>query len=60
MFVPKGVVHGFIVSSKEAIFSYKVDNYHMSDFEEGLKYNDKKMNIDWNVDLKDIKLSKKR
>ncbi len=28
LFIPKGFAHGFVVISKSAIFSYKVDNYY--------------------------------
>ena len=41
LFVPGGFAHGFIVLSKEAIFSYKVDAYYSAEHEEGIAYNDK-------------------
>jgi dTDP-4-dehydrorhamnose 3,5-epimerase len=59
LFIPKGLAHGFVVLSEEAVFSYKVDNYYAPDYEDGLMYNDKTLDIDWNINLKDVKLSEK-
>lgn len=59
LFVPKGLAHGFIVLSEEAVFSYKVDNYYAPDYEDGVIYNDKTLDIDWNVNVKNIKLAEK-
>jgi len=58
-FIPKGFAHGFIVLSKKAIFSYKVDNPYAPDYDTGIKYDDKQINIDWVVPESDIILSKK-
>ena len=57
--IPKGFAHGFVVLSDEAIFSYKVDNYYNRYSESGIKYNDKELNINWQITPKDIKLSEK-
>lgn len=54
LFVPKGFAHGFVVLSKSARVSYKVDNYYNPVSEEGLNYNDTKLNIDWKIDKKKI------
>ncbi len=59
MFIPRGFAHGFIVLSKKAIFSYKVDNYYAPDYEEGIMYDDKKLNINWQLNENDIKVSEK-
>lgn len=59
LFVPRGFAHGFIVLSEEAIFAYKVDNTFMPTYESGIQWDDKKLNIDWLVDEKDIQLSEK-
>lgn len=59
LFIPKGFAHGFIVLSKSARVSYKVDNYYSPKHESGLNYNDSKLNIDWIIDIKSIKLSNK-
>lgn len=54
LFIPKGFAHGFVVLSKSARVSYKVDNYYNQDSEEGLNYDDAKLNIDWKIDKKQI------
>tara|TARA_B100000925_G_C21996780_1_gene469300 strand:+ start:583 stop:1131 length:549 start_codon:yes stop_codon:yes gene_type:complete len=59
LLVPKGFAHGFLVLSESAIFSYKVDNYYAPEYDCGIVYNDKDLNIDWGNNHNDIKLSKK-
>lgn len=58
-FIPKGFAHGFIVLSKEAIFSYKVDAPYKKEFESGIGFDDKSLNINWKIESKNIKLSAK-
>ena len=57
--IPKGFAHGFIVLTKEAILSYKVDNYYHQVSERGIAYNDKSLAIDWKLKPEDIKVSLK-
>ena len=59
LFVPRGFAHGFSVLSESAIFAYKVDNTYAPAFDAGIRYNDKHLNIDWNLSKKEIQLSKK-
>ncbi|WP_067177451.1 dTDP-4-dehydrorhamnose 3,5-epimerase [Sulfurospirillum sp. UCH001] len=59
LFIPRGLAHGFIVLSEEAIFSYKVDNYYAPQYEDGLIYNDDILGIDWKINSRDIKVSEK-
>lgn len=59
LFVPRGFGHGFSVLSDEAIFLYKVDNIYSPDHEDGIIWNDRTLNIDWGLELNDIKLSDK-
>ncbi|PQJ80408.1 dTDP-4-dehydrorhamnose 3,5-epimerase [Polaribacter porphyrae] len=58
LFVPKGFLHGFSTIEDNTIFAYKCDNYYNKDFEYGVIYNDKDLNIDWKID-DDIILSDK-
>ena len=58
-FIPKGFAHGFIVRSKFAIISYKVDNQYMPIYDSGIYFGDVDLNIDWLMSEVDIKLSKK-
>ena len=59
LFIPKGFAHGFIVLSKTARVSYKVDNYYNSQSERGLNFNDSVLGIDWKIDEKYIILNEK-
>jgi dTDP-4-dehydrorhamnose 3,5-epimerase len=55
--IPKGFAHGFVVLSKEAIFSYKVDNYYAPNHDSGILYNS--LDIDWMIPGKDLIISAK-
>lgn len=59
IFIPKGFAHGFLVLSKEAVVSYKVDNHHKLNYNSGLRYDDKKLNINWLLKKSEIILSNK-
>ena len=59
LFIPKGFAHGFVVISKLARVSYKVDNYYNPEFERGLNFNDSKFGIDWKINEKEIILNDK-
>jgi len=51
IYIPRGFAHGFLVLSKSAIISYKVDNYYSPSHEKGFHYSDPLINIDWgNID----------
>lgn len=59
LFIPKGFAHGFIVLSKEAIFSYKCDNYYAPKYEGAIIWNDPDLAIDWKIPREKIILSEK-
>lgn len=59
LFIPRGFAHGFIVLSDTAIFSYKCDNFYNKEFESGIIYDDKDLNIDWKLDKKEFIVSEK-
>ena len=59
LFVPRGFAHGFIVLSDSAIFSYKCDNYYNKVSEGGIIYNDKHLNIDWQLPESQFIISEK-
>ena len=48
-FVPAGFAHGFVVLSEYATFFYKVDKFYEPCNEVGIMYNDKDLNIDWQL-----------
>ena len=58
-YIPEGFAHGFVVLSDTAVFSYKCDNYYMKESERGLIYNDSELNINWQLDKENLKISKK-
>jgi dTDP-4-dehydrorhamnose 3,5-epimerase len=59
MFVPRGFAHGFVVLEDETIFSYKVDNYYSAENDRGIAFDDISIGVDWQVELKKLKLSQK-
>ena len=58
-FIPRGFAHGFLVLSREAIFTYKVDNVYAPQSEGGIIYNDPRIGIEWKIPETDILLSEK-
>ena len=48
--IPSGFAHGFLSLSDETIFSYKCTNLYNKESELGLLWNDKDINIQWNID----------
>ena len=59
LFIPAGFAHGYVVLSKEAIFSYKVDNYYHKESERGIIYNDSSLQIDWKLPVDQLLISEK-
>ena len=59
LFVPRGFAHGFVVLSETAIFAYKVDNTYAQEYDAGIKYDDKELNIDWGLTEDEVLLSAK-
>ena len=47
LFIPRGFAHGFLVLSDSATFAYKVDNFYAPDHDAGIRWDDKKLNIQW-------------
>ena len=50
LFVPRGFAHGFLVLSDTATFAYKVDNTYAPEFDAGIRWNDKELNIQWGME----------
>ena len=59
LYVPRGFAHGFVVLSETAVFAYKVDNNYAPEYDGGIIWNDKDLQIDWNLPENEIKLSDK-
>lgn len=59
LFIPRGFAHGFLVLSKEAIFTYKVDNIYAPQSEASIKFNDPDLGIEWPIDTPEVLTSDK-
>ena len=59
LFVPRGFAHGFLVLSDSATFAYKVDNNYAPDYDAGIRWNDKELNIQWGLIDSIVKISAK-
>jgi len=59
LLVPRGFAHAFLVLSESATFAYKVDNYYSPECDRGIAFNDKDINIDWQIELDKLQLSDK-
>ena len=60
LYIPRGFAHGFQVLSETAIFTYKVDNIYMPSAEQGIRYDDPTIDIDWQIDAEEqLNLSEK-
>lgn len=49
LYIPKGFAHGFCVLSATALFMYKCDDVYAPQHENGLRWNDPDLAIDWPV-----------
>ena len=47
LYVPRGFAHGFMSLKDNSLFEYYVDNKYMPRKEDGIAYDDKDINIDW-------------
>ena len=47
LFVPRGFIHGYLVTSEHAVFAYKCDNLYAPEAEQGYRYDDPAFGIEW-------------
>ena len=47
LYIPEGFGHAYYSFNKDNIIYYKLSNYYMPKFEDGILYNDKKFKIKW-------------
>lgn len=59
LYVPRGFAHGYACLTPDVIFAYKCDNVYNKAAEGGLRFDDKTVNIDWQLPTQDIILSEK-
>ncbi len=48
--VPEGFAHGFVALEDHTIFCYKCTNYYHPEAEETILWNDRTLQIDWQID----------
>ena len=49
IFIPDGFAHGFSVLEDETLVFYKTNNFYSVNHEQTIIYNDKKLDIDWQI-----------
>ena len=49
LYIPPGFAHGFCVLSKRVDFHYKCTDYYNNEDEHGISWNDKEINIAWQI-----------
>lgn len=54
LFIPEGFAHGFVVLSDVAELLYKASGEYNPQADRGLLWNDKDINIDWEIDFEPI------
>lgn len=54
LFIPEGFAHGFVVLSEEAELNYKASGEYAPQADCGVIWNDKDINIDWEIDFDPI------
>ena len=59
LFVPRGFAHGFLVLSESATVAYKVDNTYAPEYDAGIRWNDKELNIQWGMNESEVIISDK-
>ena len=59
LLVPRGFAHGFVVLEDDTIFAYKVDNYYSPENDRGIAFDDKELDIDWQIPHDKLNLSEK-
>ena len=54
LFIPEGFAHGFVVLSEEAELCYKAGGEYNKDADRGVLWNDKDININWEIDFEPV------
>lgn len=54
LYIPEGFAHGFVVLSEEAELLYKASGEYNPQADRGVLWNDKDINIDWEIDFEPI------
>ena len=54
LFIPEGFAHGFVALSNEAELLYKASGEYNPQADRGVLWNDKDINIDWNINFEPL------
>lgn len=54
LFIPKGFAHGFVALSDTVEIVYKTQGEYNAEADSGIIWNDKTINIDWDIDFEPI------
>ena len=54
LFIPEGFAHGFVALTDEVELLYKASGEYNPQADRGLLWNDKDINIDWNIDFEPL------
>ena len=55
LFVPKGFAHGFLTLKDDTEIEYLCTDFYAPDFDSGVLWNDKDLNIDWELEKYGLK-----
>lgn len=50
IYIPRGFLHGFVTMSEKALVHYKVDNEYAPEFEQGVRWDDPRIDITWPIE----------
>lgn len=56
-YIPKGFAHGFLTLEDDTEFQYKCTDYYTPEFDSGILWNDKDINVEWDFEKYGIKES---
>lgn len=62
LYIPKGFAHGFLTLEDDTEIEYKCNDFYYPQYDSGIMYNDKDLNIDWKLEeygITELTLSEK-
>jgi len=51
LYIPRGFAHGFLTLEDGCEVQYKVDNFYSAEHDRGIRYDDRDIGVEWNVDV---------
>jgi dTDP-4-dehydrorhamnose 3,5-epimerase len=59
VFIPIGFAHGFLTQEPDTMICYKVSNFYSPEHDSGIRFDDERLGIEWNIDHSSIVTSEK-